>query len=441
MSSRSKVASASPAGQKGQFGSLFLVVFVSLVGFGVVLPVFPFFGNLLGASPGAITVAMGAYSLGQFLGAPLWGKLSDRIGRRPVLLWSLVGSVAAYLIMAHAQDIWLLGASRLFGGLMAGNIAAAFAYVGDITTPKDRPKAMGLLGAAFGLGFILGPAIGGLVGGAEASFASFRHVAYVAAAITAVATLATLLLLKESLPPERRALARADRPEQKAADVLRAKPILWALMALTLLVIGSAAMMETTFAFFAGDVLAWGPRQVGLAFACVGIVAAGLQGLATASLVRSFGEGRLVVAGVVLYALGLLGLVLARTGLETMIALMVTAAGVGLFNPSFQSLVSGESDDADRGLINGLTQGASSLGRIIGPGISGTLYAGLGVRAPFAFGAAIMALAVLLAIVAARAHAAHQRRGIDEHLTQTAAVQATAGVSRPAAQKKDEPWR
>jgi MFS transporter, DHA1 family, tetracycline resistance protein len=396
--------------QRGQFGSLFLVVFVSLVGFGVVLPVFPFFSQLVGASPAEITLAMAAYSLGQFIGAPLWGKISDRIGRRPVLIVSLIGGCISYIIMAHAHDIWVLGLARLFGGFMAGNIAAAFAYVGDITTPQQRPKAMGLLGAAFGLGFILGPAIGGIVGGSEASFASFRNVSYVAAGITALATIATILVLKESLTPERRAQAQVDRAGVGAAQVLAAKPILWALMALTLLVIGSAAMMETTFAFFAGDAFQWGPMQVGIAFACVGIISAGLQGLATSALVKRFGEGRLVVIGVALYALGLFGLSLVETGTQALAALMVTAAGVGLFNPSFQSLVSGESDDSDRGLINGLTQGASSLGRIIGPAVSGSLYAGLGMRAPFEVGAAIMLIALVLAVLAARAHANHRER-------------------------------
>ena len=147
-----------------QLAALFLITFINLVGFGVVLPVFPFFGSMVQASPGETTLAMAAYSLGQFIGAPLWGKLSDKYGRRPILIASLVGAILSYLILAYSRDIVTLGASRLFGGLMAGNIAAAFAYVGDITSPEQRPKAMGMIGAAFGLGFIFGPAIGGLIG-------------------------------------------------------------------------------------------------------------------------------------------------------------------------------------------------------------------------------------------------------------------------------------
>ena len=194
--------------QGKQLSALFLITFINLVGFGVVLPVFPFFGNMVSATPGETTLAMAAYSFGQFVGAPLWGKLSDRYGRRPILIASLLGALLSYIIMAHARDIWTLGFSRLFGGLMAGNIAAAFAYVGDITTPEERPKAMGMIGAAFGLGFIFGPAIGGLIAGNTPDLGDFANVGYASAAITGLAALAAVFLLPESLTAERRALGQ-----------------------------------------------------------------------------------------------------------------------------------------------------------------------------------------------------------------------------------------
>ncbi len=189
---------APPSG--GRLGILFLVVFINLVGFGVILPVFPFFGSMVGASPTATTIAMAAYSLGQLIGAPLWGKVSDRIGRRPVLIWSLIGSLLSYFVMAVSHDIWTLGLARLFGGLMAGNIAAAFAYVGDMTDETSRPKAMGMIGAAFGLGFIFGPAIGGLIAGDTPNLEDFAQVCLAAAAITGVAAAAVWWKLPESLP-------------------------------------------------------------------------------------------------------------------------------------------------------------------------------------------------------------------------------------------------
>jgi DHA1 family tetracycline resistance protein-like MFS transporter len=386
-----------------QLGTLFLITFINLVGFGVVLPIFPFFGTMVEASPGQITLALGAYSLGQFIGAPLWGKLSDRYGRRPILVASLLGAVVSYLIMAHAQDIVTLGASRLLGGLMAGNIAAAFAYVGDITSHEQRPKAMGIIGAAFGLGFIFGPAIGGLLAGNNPDPSDFVTVGYASAGITAVAALAAFLLLPESLTAERRAEVKQSHGNPKVGEVLRAKPVVWALMALTLLVIGSAAMMETTLAFFAHDEFGWGPSDVGLSFGAVGLISALLQGGAAGPLARRFGSGALAVAGVLFHAIGLALLALASSGLAMMGALAVMSVGLGLFNPAFQTLTSEQTSDGDRGLVMGLTQGASSLGRVVGPAVSGTIYSGIGHRAPFAIGALVMALAIGVALLVARA--------------------------------------
>jgi MFS family permease len=382
---------------RARLGALFLVVFINLVGFGVVLPVFPFIGTLVGATPGETTLAMACYSLGQFAGAPLWGRMSDKIGRRPVLVWSLVGSLISYIIMANASDILTLGFARLFGGLMAGNIAAAFAYAGDVTTPAERPKAMGLIGAAFGLGFIFGPAIGGIVAGDSPDLGDFANVCYVAAAITILAGLAVWRLLPESLTPERRARAESATTPVKPGEVLAAKPVLWALMTLTLLVIGSAALMESTFAFFAHDRFGWGPRDVGLSFGMIGVIAAGLQATAAAPLGNRFGAGAVAVFGIAVYTAGLGAMAFVSTSVALITTLALTAVGVGLFNPAFQTLVAAESNDGDRGLVNGLTQGASSLGRVVGPGVSGTIYAGVGMTAPFIGGAATMLIALAVA--------------------------------------------
>jgi MFS transporter, DHA1 family, tetracycline resistance protein len=389
------------ASNSKQLSALFLITFINLVGFGVVLPVFPFFGNMVNASPAQTTLAMAVYSLGQFIGAPVWGKLSDRFGRRPILIFSLIGAVISYLIMAHASDIWVLGLSRLFGGLMAGNIAAAFAYVGDITTPETRPKAMGVIGAAFGLGFIFGPAIGGLIAGNNPDLADFAIVGYASAAITAIAALAAYFLLPESLTAERRAVAHAARSDLKSVDVLRAKPVIWGLMALTLLVIGSAAMMEATLAFFAHDAFRWGPSDVGLSFAAVGLISAGLQGGAAGPLARRFGSNALAITGVAAHAAGLGLLAIAGSSAMMMVGLAVMALGLGLFNPAFQTLASEQTNDGDRGLVMGLTQGASSLGRVAGPAVAGVIYQKVGIHAPFGIGAAIMLLALAAAFFVA----------------------------------------
>jgi DHA1 family tetracycline resistance protein-like MFS transporter len=384
---------------------LLLAVFISLMGFGVVLPVFPFWGRAMGAGPELVTVALGAYSAGQFIGAPVWGKLSDRFGRRPALIGSIFGIMLSYVYMAEATNVWMLGAARLFGGLMAGNIAVAFAYVGDVVEGPERPRALGLLGAAFGAGFIFGPAVGGLVAGDAPAIADFERVAHVAAIICAVALALVVWKLPESHGPEARRAARADGPAPRAADVIRAKPEVGSLMLVAVLVIGSAAMMETTFAMFADDRLGWSPRDVGLCFGLIGTISAGLQAGGAAPLARRFGSRKLALMGICAYALGLGMLGIAGTiegygATLVLLALTVTALGVGLFTPAYQTLVAAATDERDRGLVNGLTQGASAGGRIVGPTISGSVYAGLGIAAPFLGGAALMlvALAVTMRI-------------------------------------------
>jgi MFS transporter, DHA1 family, tetracycline resistance protein len=390
------------AGSSGkQLPTLFLITFINLVGFGVVLPVFPFFGTMVDATPAQTTIAMGTYSFGQFVGAPLWGKLSDRYGRRPILIASLIGAFLSYIILAYSRDIWTLGFSRLFGGLMAGNIAAAFAYVGDITTPESRPKAMGMIGAAFGLGFIFGPAIGGLIVGNTPDMNDFAIVGFASAGITAVAALAAIFYLPESLTDQRRAEAKTARAEFSTAQLLKAKPIVVALMALAVMVIGSAAMMETTLAFFARDEFAWGPSNVGLAFGGVGLISAALQGGGAGPLAKRFGSAKLAIAGVCVYAAGLATLAVASFSAIMIGGLAVMAVGLGLFNPAYQTLSSDQTDDGDRGMINGLTQGASSLGRVVGPAGSGAIYQSLGHHAPFGLGAVFMLLALGMAFYVA----------------------------------------
>ncbi len=224
-----------------------------------------------------------------------------------------------------------------------------------------------------------------------------------AAAITLVAAIAVWQLLPESLSRERRAAVHAAGGGPRARDLFAAKPAVVGLMLLAMLVIGSAAMMETTFAFFVDDRMGWTPRDVGLSFALVGSISAALQAGAAGPLSRRFGAPRVVLGGVAAYALGLLGLAFASGTVAILVALSVTAAGVGLFNPAYQTLVAATTDDRDRGLVNGLTQGASAVGRIIGPAVSGSIYVGLGAAMPFLVGAALMLLAFAVAIGAGRA--------------------------------------
>jgi len=180
------------------------VVLIGMTGFGVFLPIFPFLALELGASPTATTIAMGCYSLGQLIASPLWGRLSDRIGRKPILIIGLLGGVASYLWLSRAETVIDLGAARLFGGLMAGNIGAAFAAAADLADDRTRARNMGLLGAAVGFGFIAGPALGAFLIGHEPNREAFAHVCLASAALAGVAALTAFLLFRETLPKEAR---------------------------------------------------------------------------------------------------------------------------------------------------------------------------------------------------------------------------------------------
>lgn len=387
--------------ERSPYAALFMVVFISLVGFGIVIPVFPFFGRMVGASAEQITLAMAAYSLGQFVGAPIWGRMSDRYGRRPILLWSLVASAFAYALMAHSGNIWWLGLSRLLGGLMAGNLAAAFAYVGDVTTDETRPKAMGLLGAAFGSGFIFGPAIGGLIAGADTGPDDFLYIGYASAAFTLLAAAMTYFTVAESLSAQRRAAASAlpssGTQAFASATLMRGKPVVFWLSLIMFMVTAAGALMEATFAFLASDKFTWGPREIGLSFALIGTIAAVLQAVATEPLAARFGVAKVMTYSLIVYAAGLTGIGFARTDLELALSLAANAIGVGLFSPAYQSYTAGRSNDTDRGLVMGLTQSAGSLGRVIGPAIAGLLYVGITPAAPFYIGGCVMIMSLFVA--------------------------------------------
>jgi DHA1 family tetracycline resistance protein-like MFS transporter len=377
-------------------GLLFLIVFIDLVGFGVVIPLLPFYGLHFGATPAEVTWMMACYSLAQFFASPLLGRLSDRLGRRPVLLVSLCASVASYVWLGLSDALWMLFAARLLAGAGAGNIAAAQAYISDVTTPETRAKGMGMIGAAFGLGFTVGPALGGVIAGSHPDAVALARPAFVAAGLSALAFVIALTRLKESLPERaRNAPARPSR-WQVAQDVWN-RPVLRHLILLLFVTVTAFAGMETTFALWANAALGWGPRAVGYNFLYVGLVLVAVQGGLIGRLSRRFGEGRLIFAGAAMIALGLLGLTVALALWRVLVVDTLLAFGMGILNPSITSLISQQADIDERGGILGVSQSASSLSRILGPAVAGPLFQGLGRSAPYAAGALAMALVVALA--------------------------------------------
>ncbi len=378
-------------------GILFLIVFVDLVGFGVVIPLLPYYALHFHASAEEVTALMACYSFAQLFSSPILGRLSDKVGRKPILLISLAVSVLSYVWLGFSTSLWMLFAARLLAGAGAGNIAAAQAYITDVTPPEQRAKGMGMIGAAFGLGFTLGPAIGGLLAGSHPTAASLARPAFAAAVLSATAFVLAFLLLKESLSPELRGQANRPGRIELAQEAFR-RPGLRLIIILFFFTTFAFSGLESTFALWAFSGFGWGPEQVGWIFFYVGLVLAAVQGGLIRRLVPRLGEGKLVITGAVLLALGLLGLGFSHDLAEILIVMGVLALGLGVFSPSMTSLVSKAAGADERGGILGVNQSGQSLARILGPLIAGPIYTAGGRNAPYYMDAIIMAAVAATAL-------------------------------------------
>ncbi len=381
---------------------LFLIVFLDLVGFGLVIPLLPFYVQRVGEGPEVITAVLGLYSLAQFAAAPVWGRLSDRYGRKPILVATSFGYAGSFLILAAADTLPLLVASRVFGGLMAGNIAAAQAYVSDVTTPETRAKGMGLIGAAFGLGFVFGPAIGGILGGDDPATANYAAPALAAAALTVIAAVGAMVFLKESLAPEFRLRGGAARARGYLRLDLMTAPLLM-LIGAGFLMIAGWAQFETIFGLWANAVLDYGPRRVGFVMTFMAVVSAAIQAGLIGPLTRRLPERRIAGVSLVVLAGGYIALAGADALALLIVAGLLLAVGTALFTPTLSSLISKGAGAADQGAVLGAYQSAAALARFAGPAAAGAVYTGLGRSAPFL-------LAALLAIPAAGLLAAANAR-------------------------------
>jgi len=379
---------------------LFLIVFVDLVGFGIVIPLLPFFGEHFGASPAVVGLLMATYSLAQFILAPILGRLSDRVGRKRVLVASLAGAAAAYVWLGFSDALWMLFAARAFAGAMAGNISAAFAYVADVTTPANRAKGMGLIGAAFSLGFIFGPAIGGVLAGADPAAADYRTPSLVAAGLSATAMVLAAVLLKESLPAATRARQRSLAPPTRRRQMREAlaTPGIGMLIAMSFLAVFVFAGMETTFAMWSRRTFGWGPEQNGYLFAFVGLLSAAIQGGLVGRMARRFGEARMIAGGTVALAAGMVAVPFCASVPALIVAMTGVAIGFSLVSPSLNSAISLRVGADAQGGVMGVTRSATTLARVLGPAWAGALFWVLGKDWPYFLGALVMVGVLVLAL-------------------------------------------
>lgn len=397
---------APPAPSRSALFILFGVVFINLVGFGIVVPLLPFYGQTLDAPPWQVALMFSAYSLGQFFAEPFWGRLSDRIGRKPVLLITVIANALGYLMLAFAPNIWLAIGIRLFTGLGAGNISTVQGYVADVTPPAQRAGRMGLIGAAFGLGFIVGPGLGGLLTRDDLGTLGYQLPIFVAAGLCVLAAIGIAVLLQESRVRADPATPRP--PFLGGVHDAVANPVVSRVLLVTLIYMAGFSGMESTFGFWTEARYGWGAREVGLSFMAVGIVSTICQGLVAGRLARRFGEARVLAVGCLIFGAGLVGQVLVSRLLPHADALVPAvmafgALGMAITMPNISALISRSVDPDRQGAMLGLNMAASSSARIFGPMAAGAIFSGLGHDWPFLIGAALTIPAAVMAVNAGRA--------------------------------------
>ena len=388
----------------GPLAPLFLTVFIDLLGFGIAIPLLPFYAQRFGAAPDTVTLVIAVYSLAQFVVLPFWGRLSDRIGRRRVLLVALAGAVCANIWLAFVDSLVLLFVARAFAGCMAGNAGVAQAYVADTTTAVNRARGHGIIGAAFGLGFLCGPAIGGLLAGAGSGEVDYRTPFLAAAALSAAAFLFAALRLPESVGAAQRAAAAAEVRRGRFAEIAEAlgRPHLGLLVGLMFFTPFVFSGVETTFALWSERALGWGPLENGYAYSFMGLVAVVVQGGLAGPLSRRFGERRLVIAGPAIVAAGALALPLIGGIAGVALSLLLVVAGVCIVGPALMSLTSQRAGAHERGRVLGYSQASGGLARILGPAWAGYGFVAVGRDWPYFSGAAVMAVMLVLALRIAR---------------------------------------
>jgi multidrug resistance protein len=401
---------------------IFTTVFIDLVGFGIVIPVLPFYaeGTRFNATPRTVGLLFASYSIMQLIFSPVLGRLSDKHGRRPVLLISIIGTGIGFLILGFATTLWMLFVGRILDGITGGNISTAQAYIADITTKEERAKGMGLLGAAFGLGFIFGPAIGGIL----SQWGVWVPFLFAAGLCFANATL-LYFTLPETVTADHpaRTLAAGGRGLSQLIESLR-QPRLGFVLIIYFMFIVAFSIMTTTFSLYTMFRFGYDAKHNGYLFAYVGIIAVIIQGGLIGRLVKRFGELPLVIVGALFFAGSLFAVPFVGPQFGGLLALLIGggifSAGNSLATPSLTSLASKSVGRGEQGSVLGVTQSVASLARAVGPSLAALLihstnaYRGADGKSHFMSdrslfvtfwtGAGIMFLAFLLAAYFTRIH-------------------------------------
>jgi len=373
---------------------LFLTVFVDLLGFGIVIPFLPLYAERMHVGAAGVGLLLSIYSLMQLLMAPILGRISDHVGRRPIIMLGLFGSSLGYLLYGFAGSFVMLLFSRAVHGACAATISTAQAYVADTTDDSGRARGMGMIGAAFGLGFVLGPAIGGLLG-----HSSMRMPIFFASALTFANLIFAAMRLPESHEPEPNSRINLENLVAPLLNLPRELTgyRLERLFGLSFITTSAIAGFEATFAMMVPLRYGYGPSGVGGLLAFAGLTQAITQGYLLGKIVKRSGELPLIRIGLVLLALGLAPMASFRSQTPLLVTLALLAIGYGLASPSIASLISKRTARDKQGEVLGVNQSAQSLARIAGPIVAGSIYQWLGPQPVYFTGAAFALLALLLA--------------------------------------------
>jgi DHA1 family tetracycline resistance protein-like MFS transporter len=369
---------------------IFITIFIDMLGFGIIIPILPVFTKELGAENYQVGLIAMSYPIMNFLFAPFWGSLSDSFGRRPIILGSVLITGLAYLLFGQTTNLWLLLLSRVLAGIGSANLSVAQAYIADITTPQERAKSMGMIGAAFGLGFIIGPTIGGYLKSIS-GVGNMDAVGYAAAGLSLMNLILAYFLLPESLKSKKEHIHFNFKVISGVAVELR-KPTIRELLLINFIFITAFMIMQMSATLYWKEKIGLTEIEIGNMFAFIGLSTVIVQGGLVGRLVKKFGETPLLKYGIGLFIIGIAMIPWATR--ETFLPIELTAFALialanGCLTPSITSLLSKKADPHDVGQVLGVNQSFGSMARAVGMGLSGFIY-GMEFHLPFMTGAVIM---------------------------------------------------
>ncbi|HEY8572921.1 MFS transporter [Phenylobacterium sp.] len=389
--------------------SLIALIFLNMLGFGIVVPLLPFYGKSFDAPAWQIALIFSAFSVGTFFGEPFWGRLSDKYGRKPLLVSTIVANGLCYLALAFAPNAWMAIVIRLAGGLFSGNGSIIQGYIADVTPPERRTRSMSWMSAAWNVGLIVGPTLGGLFAKPSLGPIGFQLPLFISAGLFLTSALSIALFIRES---RQRETEPVHRPNRWAATGEAARhPVIGRLMLVTFLVGFAFTGVESIFGLWTQERYGWGPREIGWAFMFVGIASAVTQLLFTGPLSERYGQGRMLAIGMAVTLVCLAVQPFSTSGPMTVVLLSLSAIGQSVAWPNVSALISETADPHRQGQILGLNNAMSALARVVGPFCAGLSFSGISIHGPFWQGAIAVAPTILLALTAGRLARAPQQGG------------------------------